>query len=260
MTTILDIGIRLPGLLEMTDFVLQGLPRLEAETVVADLWTFLTDATEWADTLSAHLLDPAYNPEPIENFTRFHGLVVDTHPFDTGYRFSTPLFAYAHHTLWLSQAFALSALLSLLAAAPALAKPGDFPCLSRTLGAKVSDLCHMLPHFCEPAAGSLGTFATFFVLRFAKRFFERQQKEEEMDWCKRVLGKIYDQGIAPPPENVGAGAPMPTPAPGTFAQSIVAMDQGMGEKTASQGSGVGSSFGSGTAAGSAAGSEGQRSG
>ena len=59
-------------------------------------------------------------------------------------------------------------------------------------------MCQMMPYFCEPAASSMGRFATFMPLIFSLKYFEARGMKDQLQWCQEVSEAVYKDGINPP--------------------------------------------------------------
>jgi len=196
-TTLFDVIIRIPGLLEDTDNCLAGIPGHEATDLVDHLLLALSDLETWFTFWLGGSDEPAYTVHDISTFPLFFQMVQDR-TFAEGFRFSSWMNGYIHSLYWLCGNFSSAALLDLLRVNPGLANPETVNRLRVNIVQNTRSLCKVIPFYAESEGGSIGLCSTFMPLKFAATFFQLAGLKAEYDWCEKVSSSIYRNGIAPP--------------------------------------------------------------
>ena len=201
----MDIGIRLPRLLERADHALSN----ECETdrrrqVIQDLWTFVNDMRKYmaslgsgsganagpADTLFRELRD-------IENFDRVFSWVGRSRVFPKAWHYRSFRAANMVGICTLMKVIALANIVPLYLHSGADFDDGAVSIVGNELADEVEDLCRTIPYHVGPNAGSLGMIGCLPLLRCAVEYYTNQSEPEKSRWCDRLIDRLNNAGLAP---------------------------------------------------------------
>ncbi|KAJ9622464.1 hypothetical protein H2203_006686 [Taxawa tesnikishii (nom. ined.)] len=197
MTRLLDIAIKVPGLLEDTDNALGSGDEALAMKVMTDVVDALQRFHHWLTRWHDAIGEESYHLQDIEEFPAFVE-TCDDRTFPKAFKFRSFQNGYLHCKYWLCRCFLQKAIMDLLARYP------NLPCawtpkeIDQDLLGDAINICQAIPYFCQPAASSTGRFSTFVPLRFVTLFFEARKMRAQQRWGEKVAATIYSQGIAPP--------------------------------------------------------------
>lgn len=196
-TRLLDIAMKLPGLLEDTDHAVQDALQSDLQTGFNNLTFFVRELEVWLDSWHASMDRQPYTFRETSSFRGFF-TKCDDRTFPESFDFPDYIVAYHHELNWLCQCFALSAMFDYVRLDSSITHPQQLGIMGKNLLQYVKNLCMIIPYFMEPGTGTTGCICTFMPLRFAKAFFEVKDMQQELGWCHNVLRTIYRGGVAPP--------------------------------------------------------------
>lgn len=195
-STLLDIVVRVPGLLEDTD-VEERDGLTNSSDLVNRLMAILSELEDWHTTSRSLYDDMDYTTEDITSFTRFWDLTRDD-TFPLAYRFQNFMTAYSQVSFWTARCFCQTALLGVLRRHVKLTSPATMYGLHKELMQNTRNVCMTVPYFSEPGGGSMSIMATFMSLRFGGIYFGKMAMLDEASWCTKAGNAIWKSGIAPP--------------------------------------------------------------
>lgn len=195
---LLDLGTRLPGILERANIAMQNSEAVDLFSVASELLTFLTE-------LEAFTRNPSYplgdNDEPIydiESFPTFAVWVDGDRTFPYAFDFADWRQVHLATQCELYGAMALNTLFCFMEAdlrhnnLP-LEKLDD---MQGDLDGIIDRLCCMLPALIGLVPSSMGMISCSPVLRLAIVHFEKRGMYKKLKWAEKVAARLHGEGIA----------------------------------------------------------------
>lgn len=197
MCDLLDIGTRLPGILERATIALTRLDTFQIYISASELGSFLQEMDEFTARDIYPFRGAKHPTLDIDDFPAFSLWLEGDRTFPDPYEFADWRQVHLTNNAELYRATALNTLIHVMQADCRLNNlPADVDEMEHDLDTAVAALCRMLPSLVGQFPSSMGMISCSPILRLAIVHYTRRGKPRELAWAEKVAAKLNEEGIA----------------------------------------------------------------